>query len=123
MFNTSMKNTRLFAVDTQGSGDNLSVKVESGEPVTKLAEWKALQNMSAQTTNSQILSDTEVSIAGKQAFTHLETYDDPALGPILYGYMEIAHGRHAVVSVAFSMDANEESVARSILASVHSAGR
>jgi len=114
----SLKDIVLWSADTLGDGDNVDVKVQSGSPFPSLDEWRKYALASAKSSNGTLVSTAKARIGGQQAYTSLERDPHPGGGSVYYGYMEIARGKHSVVSISLTVDGESRALAEAMLGGV-----
>ena len=107
LWHQRLKVIKFLAVDVNGDGDNVLVSVEPGAWYSGLEEWQAAGKASAEATHGEVLASDETHVGSRQAFTHLEQYDDPPGHPVIYGYMEVRKDPRAIIEIAITVDGDQ----------------
>jgi len=114
----SLKDIVLWSADTLGDGDNVDVKVQSGTPFRSLDEWRKYAVASAKSSKGTLVSTAKARIGSQQAYTSLERDPYPGGESVYYGYLEIARGKHSVVSISLTVDGESRALAEAMLGGV-----
>ena len=82
--------------------------------IASFEEWEKVQAISADATNSEVLSDTERTVGPHHGFSHVERYPNGNV----YAVTELNVGRQGILSVSMELDPGSEDLAAAILESV-----
>jgi hypothetical protein len=109
-----VKTVVLVRADTN-DGDNMIVSLlpREAEWWNELREWKEAGALSAQGTNAEVLSQTQTTVDGREAFTHIERDADG-----IYAYMEILRPGNKIMTIGIALDEESPEVAETIIGSV-----
>jgi hypothetical protein len=103
--------------DGIGDGNNVTVKIYNEPTFTSLKEWKTVMRLTAEGTDSEVVSDQRRVMNGHQVFTHIERYPDGTV----WATIEVNLGRSRALNLGISLDVGGEDLAQAIMDSVQPA--